>query len=181
AALSGRRPTRQSRGIFMVGRRARYRTRQLAERLSRARYTDRRSRRRHNHAGAPRSGIGTRIVRRCHSQGRWPKHCGAPASMGAGGTGSVERRSSGMSGLDLVIRGGTVIDGMGAEARTADVGIAGGRIVEIGAIAPKGARIIDAERHAVTPGFIDAHTHMDAQMHWDPIGTNSCWHGVTTV
>ena len=86
-----------------------------------------------------------------------------------------------MSDLDLLIRGGTVIDGTGADGRRADVGIAGGRIVEIGTIAPNGARVIDAEGHAVTPGFIDAHTHMDAQMHWDALGTNSCWHGVTTV
>jgi N-acyl-D-aspartate/D-glutamate deacylase len=86
-----------------------------------------------------------------------------------------------MSGLDLVIRGGVVIDGTGAEPRAADIGVADGRIAEIGKIAPHGARVIDAEGLAVTPGFIDGHTHMDAQMHWDPIGTNSCWHGVTTV
>jgi N-acyl-D-amino-acid deacylase len=86
-----------------------------------------------------------------------------------------------MSTLDLVVRGGAVIDGTGAEGRIADVGIAGGRIVEIGRIGARGAREIDAEGHAVTPGFIDGHTHMDAQMHWDALGTNSCWHGVTTV
>lgn len=86
-----------------------------------------------------------------------------------------------MSGLDLVIRGGTVIDGTGADGIQADVGIAGGRIAEIGKIAPGGARVIDAEGHIVTPGFIDGHTHMDAQMHWDHLGANSCWHGVTTV
>jgi N-acyl-D-aspartate/D-glutamate deacylase len=86
-----------------------------------------------------------------------------------------------MSDLDLVIRGGTVIDGTGAEGFVADVGVAGGRVVEIGKVASRGAREIDAEGHAVTPGFIDGHTHMDAQMHWDPIGTNSCWHGVTSV
>ncbi len=86
-----------------------------------------------------------------------------------------------MSGLDLVIRGGTVIDGTGADGVIADVGIAGGRIAEIGKIAANGARVIDAEGHAVTPGFIDGHTHMDAQMHWDHLGANSCWHGVTSV
>lgn len=86
-----------------------------------------------------------------------------------------------MSGFDLVIRGGTVIDGTGAEGYLADVGIAGGKIAEIGKIAPNGARVIDAEGHAVTPGFIDGHTHMDAQMHWDHLGANSCWHGVTSV
>ena len=86
-----------------------------------------------------------------------------------------------MSGLDLVIRGGMVIDGSGADGYMADVGIAGGKIAQIGKIAPNGAQVIDAEGHIVTPGFIDGHTHMDAQMHWDHLGANSCWHGVTTV
>ena len=86
-----------------------------------------------------------------------------------------------MSGLDMVIRGGTVIDGTGAEGYIADVGLAGGKIAEIGKIAANGAQVIDAEGHIVTPGFIDGHTHMDAQMHWDHLGANSCWHGVTTV
>lgn len=86
-----------------------------------------------------------------------------------------------MSGLDLVIRGGTVIDGTGAEGYIADVGLVGGKIAEIGKIAPNGAAVIDAEGHVVTPGFIDGHTHMDAQMHWDHLGANSCWHGVTSV
>jgi N-acyl-D-aspartate/D-glutamate deacylase len=86
-----------------------------------------------------------------------------------------------MSGLDLVIRGGLVVDGTGAEGHVADVGISGGRIAQIGRIATRGTREIDAEGHAVTPGFIDGHTHLDAQMHWDARGTNSCWHGVTTA
>jgi N-acyl-D-amino-acid deacylase len=86
-----------------------------------------------------------------------------------------------MSELDLVIRGGTVVDGTGAKGYSADLGVAGGKIVEIGKIASKGAREIDADGHIVSPGFIDGHTHMDAQMHWDYLGTNSCWHGVSTV
>jgi N-acyl-D-aspartate/D-glutamate deacylase len=86
-----------------------------------------------------------------------------------------------MSGLDLVVRGGVVVDGSGAEGLPADVGVAGGRIVSVGRIAERGAREIDAEGHVVTPGFIDGHTHFDAQLHWDPLGANSCWHGVTTA
>jgi N-acyl-D-aspartate/D-glutamate deacylase len=86
-----------------------------------------------------------------------------------------------MGGLDLVVRGGLVVDGSGADAIPADVGVAGGRIVQLGRIAERGSREIDAEGHVVTPGFIDGHTHMDAQLHWDPLGTNSCWHGVTTA
>lgn len=86
-----------------------------------------------------------------------------------------------MSGLDTVIRNGLVIDGTGTEGYIADIGIAGGKIAEIGKIAERGNCEIDAEGHAVTPGFIDGHTHMDAQINWDPLGRNSCWHGITTV
>ena len=83
---------------------------------------------------------------------------------------------------DLVIRGGTVIDGSGAPGYGADVGIADGRIVEIGKIPASGSAVdVDADGLVVTPGFVDAHTHMDAQVMWDSLGTSSCWHGVTTV
>lgn len=86
-----------------------------------------------------------------------------------------------MSSFDIVIRGGQVVDGTGADGYIADIGIADGRIAQIGTIAGKGRREIDAHGLVVTPGFIDGHTHMDAQVNWDPIGRNSCWHGVTTV
>ena len=86
-----------------------------------------------------------------------------------------------MSGFDTVIRNGLIIDGTGSEGEIADIGVADGRIAEIGKIASRGEKEIDAEGHAVTPGFVDGHTHMDAQVNWDPIGRNSCWHGVTTV
>ena len=83
---------------------------------------------------------------------------------------------------DLVIRGGTVIDGTGAPGYRADVGIEDGKIVEIGTISGSGsAANVDADGLVVTPGFVDAHTHMDAQVMWDQLGTSSCWHGVTTV
>jgi N-acyl-D-aspartate/D-glutamate deacylase len=83
--------------------------------------------------------------------------------------------------IDLVIRGGQVVDGSGAEPVTADVAIAGDRIVEVGRVAARGAREIDAVGLLVTPGFVDAHTHMDAQLNWDPLGTPSSWQGVTSV
>jgi N-acyl-D-aspartate/D-glutamate deacylase len=82
---------------------------------------------------------------------------------------------------DLVVRNGTVIDGSGLARYRADVGVRHGRIVAVGRLKEKGRREIDAEGHVVAPGFIDAHTHMDAQIAWDPLGTSSCWHGVTSV
>jgi len=82
---------------------------------------------------------------------------------------------------DLVIRNGIVVDGSGDEPRQADVAIAGGRVASVGVIDERGDEELDAEGHAVTPGFIDGHTHMDAQVMWDPLGTCSCWHGVTSV
>jgi N-acyl-D-aspartate/D-glutamate deacylase len=82
---------------------------------------------------------------------------------------------------DLVIRNGSVVDGSGLGAYRADVGVVGDRIAAIGRIRERGRQEIDAEGHAVTPGFIDGHTHFDAQLFWDPQGANSCWHGVTTA
>jgi N-acyl-D-amino-acid deacylase len=82
---------------------------------------------------------------------------------------------------DLVIRNGTVVDGTGGPRFRADVGIVGDRIAALGRIRERGAREIDADGRFVTPGFVDGHTHMDAQVFWDPLGTCSCWHGVTTV
>ncbi len=83
---------------------------------------------------------------------------------------------------DLVIRGGTVVDGTGAPARRADVAVDGDRIVAVGDVGTSGAkRVIDAEGRLVTPGFVDLHSHLDAQIGWDPTMSSSCWHGVTSV
>ncbi len=84
-------------------------------------------------------------------------------------------------GLDLLIRNGTIVDGSGAARYQGDVGIRQGQIVEIGRIRAGAERVIDADGLIVAPGFVDGHTHMDAQVAWDRIGSCSCWHGVTTV
>ena len=82
---------------------------------------------------------------------------------------------------DLVIRNGSVIDGSGLGSYRADVGVVGDRIAFVGRIRERGGREIDADGQVVTPGFVDGHTHMDAQVFWDATGSSSCWHGVTTA
>ncbi|HXR25216.1 MAG TPA: amidohydrolase family protein, partial [Candidatus Binataceae bacterium] len=82
---------------------------------------------------------------------------------------------------DLIIKGGTIVDGSGASARRADLAIDEGRITEIGTVTGAATRTIDAAGLIVAPGFIDPHTHYDAQICWDPLVTCSSWHGVTTV
>ncbi len=82
---------------------------------------------------------------------------------------------------DLVIRGGSVVDGTGEVAFDADVAIDGDSISAVGKVAAAGKREIDAGGHAVTPGFVDLHTHFDAQAGWDPLLTPVSWHGVTTA
>jgi len=83
--------------------------------------------------------------------------------------------------FDLVVKNGTVVDGTGAPGFRADIGVNDGKITAIGRLGDKAYRTVDADDHVVTPGFIDGHTHMDAQVFWDPLGSCSCYHGVTSV
>src|SRR6266571_6687896 len=82
---------------------------------------------------------------------------------------------------DLIVRGGTVVDGTGEPAVAADVAVDGGRITQVGRVEGDAAEVIDATGLLVTPGFVDVHTHYDGQVTWDPMLTPSSWHGVTTL
>jgi N-acyl-D-amino-acid deacylase len=82
---------------------------------------------------------------------------------------------------DLLVKNGTVVDGSGSSGYRADVGIIDGKIAAIGRINEGAKQTIEADGHIVSPGFVDGHTHMDAQIFWDPIGSCSCYHGVTSV
>lgn len=82
---------------------------------------------------------------------------------------------------DLVIRNGTIVDGTGGETFRGDLAIDGTRITSVGVVTESAWRTIDADGLIVTPGFIDPHTHLDAQLMWDSLGTPACWHGTTTV
>ncbi len=83
--------------------------------------------------------------------------------------------------LDLLIKNARVVDGTGAAAYRADVGVQDGKISEVGTIEASAKREIDANGNLLTPGFVDIHTHFDGQVCWDKQVTPSCWHGVTTV
>src|SRR5262245_8392960 len=86
-----------------------------------------------------------------------------------------------MPTYDLVVRNGTVVDGTGLPGRRADVGIKDGRIAAVGFVDGDAAREIDATGKVVAPGIVDVHTHYDPQLTFEPYGTSSCFHGVTTV
>src|SRR5487761_1354854 len=83
--------------------------------------------------------------------------------------------------LDLLIKGGTVIDGTGAAPEPGDIGISDGRIVEIGVITAQASEVLDADGALVTPGWVDVHTHYDGQVTWDDALEPSASNGVTTV
>ncbi len=83
--------------------------------------------------------------------------------------------------FDLLVRNAQVIDGTGAPAFPGDVAVQGGKIAEVGKVTGGAKRVIDARGQVLAPGFIDIHTHLDAQLLWDPLASSSCWHGITTA
>jgi len=107
---------------------------------------------------------------------------GSGHTSGRAGGGPGEPTGHANGNWDLLIRGGTVIDGTGAPARRADVAIRGGRVAAIGEDLPgRAVRTLEADGHVVAPGFVDIHTHYDAQVFWDRMLSISPWHGVTSV
>ncbi len=82
---------------------------------------------------------------------------------------------------DLVIRDGEIVDGLGSAPFHGDVAIDGDRITAVGDVNSSGAKEIHAGGNLITPGFVDIHTHLDAQFGWDALGTSSCYHGITSV
>ena len=82
---------------------------------------------------------------------------------------------------DLVIRNGQIVDGTGNPSYEGDVAVQGDTITALGKVPEQGVREIDAAGAAVTPGFVDLHTHLDAQLFWDPLASPCCWHGTTSV
>src|SRR5271167_2891719 len=93
----------------------------------------------------------------------------------------MQARRQGRMSYDLLIKNGTVVDGTGSKPRRADVAISAGKVAEIGKVVEGAKKTIDASDLIVSPGFVDPHTHYDAQICWDPYITSSSWHGVTTV
>ncbi len=89
--------------------------------------------------------------------------------------------TTGSATYDLVIRGGRIVDGTRMPAFVGDIAVQDGRIAEIGTVHGKGRQEIDAKGLVVAPGFIDVHTHYDAQLNWDPYASQSCWHGITSI
>lgn len=83
--------------------------------------------------------------------------------------------------FDLVIRGGRIVDGTRMPAFIGDLAIKNGKVAEIGLVNGRGAKEIDARGLVVAPGFVDVHTHYDAQLNWDPYASQSCWHGITSI
>ncbi len=100
----------------------------------------------------------------------------------AGYTRDSEERNGSMAEFDVIVRGGTIVDGTGAPRFVSDLAIKDGRIAQIGGLRrSQASKVLDASGLVVAPGFVDLHTHYDAQVQWDPYCSISGWHGVTTV